>query len=507
MEALRELCRSRLDALEVAWKAHEDRDPAAGDSIRHIARSLAASTELGRAPEVRELARSLEGCAPEYLGACFEQLSEALRDTAFGVGKAGAPILVVDDDPVTVHHLRTRLTEQGRTVEVATTGREAERMLAEREFGLVLLDLLLPDMDSRNLIIRLRERPATAWIPILVMSGRMGPRTKSDCLAIGADGYFEKPLDMRMIGTAITARLYRSAQLMREMRHDPLTALPNRTALGEAFQRVREQASRTPEPFSVALIDLDHFKAVNDSRGHLAGDEVLRRTARIIGGALRPSDVLARWGGEEFVALLTETSVKGAVQAAERALDAMRREPIEAGAGEPLRVTFSAGVTGVEEGQSLNAAVHAADRLLYAAKAAGRDRVVSSEAPAAPILRRILIAEDSPTDSALLVQKLGGEGYAVEPFADGRSALARASAAPPALILLDVKMPEMDGFEVLKALRAQSSTARVPVIMVTSMGAEADVLRGFELGADDYVLKPFSPTELLARVKRMLRRG
>lgn len=507
MEAMRELCRNRLDAIEVAWKAYENRDPAAGDSIRQIAHSLAGSTELDRAPEVRELARALEGAAPEYLGACLEQLLEALRDAAFGVGKTGTRILVVDDDPVTAHHVKTRLTEQGRVVDVASTGAQAEQMLADTEYSLILLDLLLPDLDARNLIIRWRERPVTSWIPILVMSGRMGPRTKADCLALGADGYFEKPLDMKMLGTAITARLYRSAQMMRELRHDPLTGLPNRAALGEAYQRAREQSGRSGEPLSLALIDFDHFKAVNDTHGHPVGDEVLRRAARIMGSALRPSDFLARWGGEEFVALLPETAASGGVLAVQRALEAMRNERIGVGQGDPLRITFSAGVTQVEPDQSLNSAIYAADRLLYLAKAAGRDRVTSREEGLATTPKRILVAEDDPVTSSLLVGKLQSEGYQVEAFAEGTSALARALEAPPSLVLLDVKMPGLDGFEVLKSIRARFPPSRLPIVVVTSLGAEQDILRGFELGADDYVLKPFAPAELLARVRRLLSRG
>jgi len=119
--------------------------------------------------------------------------------------------------------------------------------------------------------------------------------------------------------------------------------------------------------------------------------------------------------------------------------------------------------------------------------------------------RRILLVEDDDDIARLVEFRLKREGYAVERCADGRAALARIGAAPAVdLVVLDVMLPYADGFEVLCALRADAAWARTPTIMLTSMGREADVERGLKLGADDYLLKPFRPPELVARITRLL---
>ena len=120
---------------------------------------------------------------------------------------------------------------------------------------------------------------------------------------------------------------------------------------------------------------------------------------------------------------------------------------------------------------------------------------------------RVLVAEDDEISATILLHRLEKEGLDVVRFKDGQDAYEAAQADVPDLVILDVKMPGMDGFEVLGRLRKDPRYARTPIIMLTSLGHEADVVRCFGLGADDYILKPFSPTELTARVRRLLTRG
>jgi two-component system alkaline phosphatase synthesis response regulator PhoP len=120
---------------------------------------------------------------------------------------------------------------------------------------------------------------------------------------------------------------------------------------------------------------------------------------------------------------------------------------------------------------------------------------------------RILVAEDDEISASILVHKLKKEGLDVVRYHNGEEACKAAMERVPDLVILDVKMPGLDGFEVLDRLRKDSRFSKTPIVMLTSMGQEADVVRGFSLGADDYVLKPFSPVELAARVRRLLKRG
>lgn len=166
-------------------------------------------------------------------------------------------------------------------------------------------------------------------------------------------------------------------ELRRIATRDALTGLPNRTALAESFTRERLRAERGNHPIALALIDFDHFKSVNDRFGHAVGDKVLRHGSTAIVNALRRTDIVARWGGEELIALLPNTSLEHACHAIEDALVAVRVLEI-AVAETTVRVTFSAGVVEVGSSETLEALVERADAALYQAKHAGRDRVVTS---------------------------------------------------------------------------------------------------------------------------------
>ena len=402
--------------------------------------------------------------------------------------------------------LKVKLSAPDREILIAETTAAAERILEEKEISLILLDLVLPDMDGRNLLIRLREQPQTAALPVFVVSGRVGTQPKTECFALGADEYFEKPFDPETLSAAVSSRLQRVSEITRESRRDALTGLPNRAAFNETFQRACSLAGRAGEPLSLAILDIDNFKTVNDTYGHTMGDEVLRTMASLVSKSFRGSDLLARWGGEEFVGLFPNTNQRGAKRALEKALDTLRGKQFRVKEGTTFQVTFSAGVVEVSEGASVGEAVAEADRFLYHAKVAGRNRVLSAEDTITPPKEKILLAEDDDLIASIVKHRLARAGFEVIHFPDGASAFSAARETPVSLAIVDVKMPVMDGFELLERLRKEPSFARVPIVMLTAMGSEKDITRGFHLGANDYILKPFSPVELLARVHRLLKK-
>ncbi|MBE7449958.1 MAG: sensor domain-containing diguanylate cyclase [Kofleriaceae bacterium] len=159
---------------------------------------------------------------------------------------------------------------------------------------------------------------------------------------------------------------------------DTLTGLANRGAAQQAYARERAAAARLGQPLAVAVLDLDQFKAVNDRHGHRAGDDVLRRVAETLVRALRRTDLVGRWGGEELLVLLPGTELAGAARAIEKAAEAVRELTFTGQRGASFGVTFSAGVVLAGPSESLDEVVARADTLLYAAKRAGRDRVLSA---------------------------------------------------------------------------------------------------------------------------------
>lgn len=163
--------------------------------------------------------------------------------------------------------------------------------------------------------------------------------------------------------------------------HDELTGLYNRRHMLEMLQSERSRAARSGQPWCLCMIDIDHFKSVNDRHGHGAGDEVLQAIARLVSSGLRDSDQVARWGGEEFLVMLPNTRPDEAVVVIERIRQALLRTGVSRTVPD-LRVTFSAGVAAVQPHHSLPAAVALADQALYQAKATGRDATVVASAQA-----------------------------------------------------------------------------------------------------------------------------
>lgn len=508
----REQLSARIDALEAASAAYRENGTGeAGETIRRIAHSLRGSGATYGFPRITEVAGKVEDAPDGTLLPSLENLVTTLREVATQGEPERMRVLLIDDNPETTHMMKWHLASKNREILVARSAEEAEAILDEDEVSLIVLDLLLPDTDGRNLLMRLRERSTTANVPIIVLTVKGGALARSECFALGADEFFQKPFDPESLATAVANKLQRAAELANDSRRDPLTGLPNRAGFQDAFRRAAAFAQRQREDLAIGFVDLDRFKRVNDEYGHATGDEVLRRFAEIMSDSLRRSDVLARWGGEEFVVLLPDTDVAGAVQALEKARARFASERFEA-AGETFTVTYSAGVAPVGDHDTVEEAVARADYYLYLAKSAGRDRVVSETADLPRPKRKILIAEDDELVATLIRHRLVQEGFEVVHYTDGESVLRAVGdddGADPgvSLLILDVLLPEMDGFELLSRLRQKRSFAQVPIVVLTVMGSEEDVVRGLSLGADDYIVKPFSPTELLARVQRLIEKS
>lgn len=326
-------------------------DPSASTSIRRLARSLAHAADASGATDIAARAHRLQ----EAGGADLER---AARDLLTLVEAALAPskdhdleVLLVEDNRTVATTVHAYLKRQARRVHVAGSAREAEALLAAHPIDVMILDLILPDRDGRDLLIQLREDPTTASLPVIVLSGEGGEVAKAECLAVGADEFLLKPPDPKAL----------------------------RTAVAKAASRRRVPTATSNGPVS---------------------------------------------------ALPTATRV------------------------------------------------------------------------ASP--RRVLLVEDDRVTSTLIRHRLVRDGLDVSDFANGEDAFRWAEESSFDLAILDVKVPGMDGFELLGRLRNTPRLARVPVIMLTGLGGEADVVRGLELGANDYMVKPFSPAELLARVRRYL---
>jgi two-component system, cell cycle response regulator len=232
---------------------------------------------------------------------------------------------------------------------------------------------------------------------------------------------------------------------------------------------------------------------------------VLRKTAQRIASTLRVSDVIARWGGEEFCVFFPDTGTEGAITALRKASNAVRALQFETPQG-AFGITFSAGVALVKDPASIESALAEADRFLYVAKAAGRNRVLSADDAKNPPQPTILFVEDDDGVAGMVTTLLNRRGFDVTRFSNGDTALENLGKQDFVLALLDVNLPGADGFDLVAAIRKTKNLAKIPIVMLTGSDDENDVMRSFDLGVNDYVTKPFYPAELLARIERALAR-
>jgi len=496
---------SRIEAFLAAEKGLSHNFTESAISIRRLAHSLRGSGATYGFPKISELAAATEEAPDELLPEALDQLVEHLKSLYEHNRVDRERILVVDDSDEIRLMLGVILDKQGYDVSTVETAQEGIDLMATKVFDLMILDLVLPDMDGRNFLIKLREDHRTATLPVLVLSAKNSPQIKAECFALGADDYFEKPLDPALLTTRVAVSLQRSRSLEKQTRYDHLTNLPNRAAFTENYASQSKLSFREEAPFCVAMLDIDTFKKINDDHGHIVGDQALRHISKLVKQQLRESDFLARWGGEEFAVLLPATREDEGKTALSKALHFLNQRPLATEEGEHISLSFSGGVYQVKKGETLNEALSQADALLYQAKASGRNTIMASHDEVEVQPTKILLAEDDDLTSEFILHRLRKDGFEIDHYDRGDAALEAAREKKYDLAIFDVKMPGMEGFELLQRTRAKSMNQATPVIMLTSMGSEQDISRGLKLGANDYVLKPFSPMELMARIRRLLK--
>ena len=299
-------------------------------------------------------------------------------------------------------------------------------------------------------------------------------------------------------------RAAREQQLKDELYRDPLTGIYNR-------RYYEEVARKTIGPAGVALMDVDDFKICNDTYGHYAGDMALETAANAIHSCIRNTDRLIRYGGDEFLLVLPGIP-SDILQAKLEQIRAAVQQAAVPGYSH-FRLSLSIGGTMQSTTDPMENAVRRADRLMYQAKC--RKNAVTVEvpgcslaAPEKPLQEKsqILLVDDSKMNRMILAEILG-DGYHILEAENGQECLEklRAEAGNIALVLLDINMPVMDGFEVLKAMNANHTIEDIPVIMISSEDSDATIRRSYELGASDYVNRPFDARIVYRRVTNTIK--
>ncbi|MGE3624064.1 MAG: PleD family two-component system response regulator [Bdellovibrionales bacterium] len=322
-------------------------------------------------------------------------VSSFIRDNAYddpNIGISGGSAVLLEDSSPDRDLILKTLTRLAVRVTFAATVADAVAAAQNGDCDMVFASLDLKNEDGLQICPQLRTREATRQLPILLLTSESEIARASKGLDLGANDYLLRPLDPNeLLARARTQlRQKRHSQRMRDNYErslslalvDPLTGAFNRRYLEAHIPKLAARCRAVSKPLSVLMVDIDHFKKVNDAHGHAAGDHVLKEVVNRITLGLRPSDLVTRLGGEEFAIIMPETDIGSALNIAERLRKRVANTPVEGADGAPpIPVTVSIGIAVAEPdaNEELQALFRRADQALYEAKNTGRNRIVSEK--------------------------------------------------------------------------------------------------------------------------------
>ena len=325
------------------------------------------------------------------------ELAGQLCDPKLSVdGKASArnTVLIAEDDPLFRRILERWFQQWDYRVMAVENGLDAWEVLQREDAPqLAILDWMMPGMDGIELCRRIRSRDQSPYRYVLLLTAKDDKQDVITGLEAGADDYLTKPFDVDELRARVragkrildlqAALIHAQDDLQSAALHDSLTGLWNRGAILDLLRREVCRRQRTGDALGVMMVDIDYFKKINDTHGHLIGDAVLQEVTRRLAVDVRPYDVVGRYGGEEFLIVFPGCNMPDLVVGAERLRHCIADQPIETSVGQ-IPVTLSLGLASVEQGENeilgCESFLQRADAALYVAKARGRNRVETAAA-------------------------------------------------------------------------------------------------------------------------------
>jgi diguanylate cyclase (GGDEF)-like protein len=427
-------------------------------------------------------------------------------------------ILLIDDDVELVAYLKESLEKQNYYVSIALSAERGLKIFYESKPDLILLDILLPDISGIEVLNQIIGKAKKERIPIIIISGESSKATQLHAYRLGVMDFLSKPVDIDLFLALIKNRFELKREWQESIIVDELTGAFNRKHFNQVMKQLICDFKRTERVFSLALIDLDYFKKINDTYGHLIGDEVLQSLSELVKGSIRMEDTFCRFGGEEFAVFLPNTDASSALTVINRIQERFAATDFFA-KNEVFHVTFSSGISEVTEAENIaDKIVEEADQALYASKDAGRNQTTLytdhlSSTKKHSVLNVIVVDDDALIRKIVThqIDTWEPEDIAevnISSFANGLDFLQSDwySIDEKYIILLDGVMPDLDGVEVLERIRKTYPEVNILVIMLTGRNNQADIVHALQMGADDYVVKPVHMPELLSRMERLAHR-
>jgi diguanylate cyclase (GGDEF)-like protein len=304
----------------------------------------------------------------------LNELADWLEDFTGRQREVPLSILIVDDEELLSESYSLALEAAGMRTVVAYDPADAISHITDSFPDLVLMDMNMPGASGLELAQIIRQSRRMLSLPIVFLSAERDPARQLAARKIGGDIFIPKPVDLERLVQIVRIRAERAIALRSIMERDSLTGLLNHARFKDRLTQELERCRRTGAELSLAILDLDHFKQVNDRFGHLAGDQVIRALAHTLTASLRRIDIIGRYGGEEFAVLLLDTPPEPAAAVIDRIRARFGSLRFGAACGE-FSVTVSAGLAGSARNRTAEPLIAAADHCLYQAKRNGQNRV------------------------------------------------------------------------------------------------------------------------------------
>lgn len=445
----------------------------------------------------------------------YEHFNDVELKTEVDRKKATGLIQIIDDDVSMLIFLKDILEENGWMVITNTDPEKATKQYFDMQPDCLILDVQLPFKTGFQILDDIQQHNEKYFIPKIMISIQNDKESRLKAYKMGADDFIGKPIDVEEFLAKMDRHLHRKRLFDQSVLIDELTQVYNRRFFEDSITRYFQDFRRTKQGFTIAVLDLDRFKSINDTHGHLMGDQVLMEFAKFLKQSIRSSDMVFRYGGEEFVIIFPRASNDDV----ERLLNQMIKNfstVLFTSKDQTFSVTFSAGIYTVEEeAVTPESAFKSADRSLYLAKRSGRARAIGAKPSNLLFKKKVLnisVVDDDVIIRTMLTNILESMDLdhldmKVSSYENGGLFLAsnQAKESHPHFLILDGIMPDMDGLEVLKAVKQSDNAASFTVLMLTGRKSEEDIARALQLGADDYVTKPFSVQELQRRIERLVK--
>lgn len=450
-----------------------------------------------------------------------------------------AKILVVDENVTTTTTIKKLLESSDfKCVNVLNNTDKAIETASKLQPDLILLDLTM-SMRGELILNHVRSDRHLCHTPVLALTPTGSGQIRTRLLNLGINDFLNKPVVANelfaRVGNTLSAKVaydalkLQSEKLKQDVLRDPLTNVANRRAFDFELNRKMLEWNRQRTHFALLMIDIDHFKPVNDTHGHQAGDKALQLVADTISSKTREIDLVCRIGGEEFAVIMPVNTKLESTRAAERIRNEVESNPIMLN-GQKVHLTISIGITNTLKGDDPSLIFRRCDAALYGSKQCGRNRstfhdgsgCVAVENVTAQRTPRPVQSSDQPepvsvTSSKVMIvdadtsianavkeylKNAGFERLIIE--TDASKAVDRIVKEKPDILLMDIHMPEKSGLEILKKIRSLKTVAATPVVFLTS-STDADIrVKALNLGANDFLSKPVVVSELVARVKNTL---